>query len=145
MKFEVECRSANLKGIVESVVKVLISELRLQSSRKTLTIKTQRGLARNDGMRGVVGPHPLDNDMLVMMLDSNLRDQDLIETICHEMVHVKQFALGQAQIRYRGDKASFFWMGKRVKASYWDQPWEHDAWRREKVLASRIYKIIDNR
>lgn len=145
MQFEVECRSANLKGIVDHIVRILIKELRLQSSRKTLTIKTQRGLARNDGMRGVVGPHPLNPDQLVMLIDSQLKDQDLVETICHEMVHVKQFALGQAQIRYRGEKATFYWLGKKVKASYWDQPWEHDAWRREKVLASRIYRIIDKR
>jgi hypothetical protein len=58
------------------------------------------------------------------------------------MVHVKQFALGQTQIKYRGKKPTFYWMGKRVQADYWDQPWEQEAWRRERVLASRIYKIL---
>lgn len=96
-------------------------------------------------MRGVVGPDPDDSSHIVMLLDSALSHESLVETLCHEMVHVKQFALGHAKIKYRGKKATFHWMGRPVRAVYWDRPWEQEAWRREKVLASRIYKIIDSR
>ena len=142
MQYIVMCRSKARQALIDSLVKVLIPELRLTRSRFKLIVKTERGLAKRDDMRGVVGPNPDNPSIIVMLLDSALDNEQLIDTLCHEMVHVKQFALGQAQIRYRGEKATFYWLGKRVRADYWDQPWEQDAWRREKVLASRIYKII---
>ena len=142
MQYQIECRSKGRKALIDSLVRVLIPELRLTRSRFNLLIRTDRGLAQRDGMRGVVGPD-LDNPMsIIMLLDSALDQELLIDTLCHEMVHVKQFALGQAQIRYRGEKPTFYWLGRRVKSGYWDQPWEQDAWRRERVLASRIYKIL---
>jgi hypothetical protein len=142
MQYIVMCRSKARQALIDSLVKVLIPELRLTRSRFKLIVKTERGLAKRDDMRGVVGPNPDNPSIIVMLLDSALDNEQLIDTLCHEMVHVKQFALGQAQIRYRGEKATFYWLGKRVRADYWDQPWEQDAWRRERVLASRIYKII---
>jgi hypothetical protein len=142
MQYLIQCHSKARLALIDSMVRVLIPELNLTRSRFTLLVKTERGLAQRDGMRGVVGPDPTEPTSLIMLLDSKLDNENLINTLCHEMVHVKQFALGQAQIRYRGEKPTFYWLGKKVKACYWDQPWEQDAWRREKVLASRIYKII---
>ena len=142
MQYQIVCRSPGRKALIESIVRVLIPELRLTRSRSNLVIKTERGLAKRDGMRGAVHPDLDNTNTIVMLLDSALDSELLIGTLCHEMVHVKQFALGQAQIRYRGEKPTFYWLGKRIKASYWDQPWEQDAWRRERVLASRIYSII---
>ena len=142
MQYIVMCRSKARQALIDSLVKVLIPELRLGRSRFTLIVKTERGLAKRDGMRGVVGPNPDNPSIIVMLVDSALDDEKLIDTLCHEMVHVKQFALGQAQIRYRGEKPTFYWLGRKVRADYWDQPWEQEAWRKERVLASRIYKII---
>lgn len=142
MQYQIECRSKGRKALIDSLLRVLIPELRLTRSRFNLLIRTDRGLARRDGMRGVVGPDPDNPSSIIMLLDSALDHAVLIDTLCHEMVHVKQFALGQAQVRYRGEKPTFYWMGKKVKAVYWDQPWEQEAWRRERVLASRIYKIL---
>jgi hypothetical protein len=142
MQYQVICKSKARRVLIESMVRVLINELKLTRSRSVLTVKSEKGLIKKDQMRGVVGPDPADPSHIIMLLDSTLSNESLVETLCHEMVHVKQFALGQAKIKYRGKKATFHWMGRPVKAVYWDQPWEQDAWRREKVLASRIYKII---
>jgi len=142
MQYQIMCRSKGRQALIDSVVRVLIPELRLTRSRFDLIIRSHRGLAKQDGMRGVVGPDPADPTQLVMLVDSALDDEKLIDTLCHEMVHVKQFALGHAQIRYRGKKPTFYWLGRKIQADYWDQPWEQEAWRRERVLASRIYKII---
>lgn len=143
MQHQVICRSAKRQSLIEGVLRVLINELRLTKSRSFLTVRSQAGLVKQDEMRGVVGPDPNDSKHIIMLLDSQLDDETLISTLCHEMVHVKQFALGQARIQYRGKNPTFLWMGRKVKACYWDQPWEQDAWRREKVLASRIYKILN--
>jgi len=142
MQYQILCRSKGRQVLIDSIVRVLIAELKLTRSRCNLVIKTERGLATRDGMRGAVHPDPNNPTTILMLLDSALDSELLISTLCHEMVHVKQFALGQAQIRYRGEKPTFYWLGRRVKSGYWDQPWEQDAWRRERVLASRIYKII---
>ena len=142
MQYQIECRSKGRKALIDSLVQVLIPELKLTRSRFNLLIRTDRGLARRDGMRGVVGPDPDNPSSIIMLLDSALDQAVLIDTLCHEMVHVKQFALGQAQIRYRGKKPTLYWLGQKVQADYWDQPWEQEAWRRERVLASRIYKIL---
>ena len=142
MQYQIKCHSKERHALIESTVQVLIAELKLTRSRFSLLIKTDRGLAKRDGMRGVVATHPDNPTSIMMLLDSALDTELLISTLCHEMVHVKQFALGQTQVKYRGEKATIYWLGKRVKACYWDQPWEQEAWRRERVLASRIYKII---
>lgn len=142
MQFQVIARSRARQVLIDGIVQVLIQELKLTRSRSFLTVRTEAGLAKKDQMRGVVGPDPADPKHIVMLLDSALNHEDLVETLCHEMVHVKQFALGQAKIKYRGKRSTFHWMGRPVRAVYWDRPWEQDAWRREKVLASKIYKII---
>jgi len=142
MQYQISCRSKGRQALIDSLLRVLIPELKLTRSRFNLLIKSDRGLAKRDGMRGVVWPNPDDPMSIVMLLDSALDSEFLVSTLCHEMVHVKQFALGQTQIKYRGEKPTFYWMGKRVRAVYWDQPWEQEAWRRERVLASRIYKIL---
>jgi len=57
--------------------------------------------------------------------------------VCHEMVHVKQYARGElyessAQNKHR-------WQGKWINKDpdYWDQPWEIEAHGRETGLFVR--------
>jgi hypothetical protein len=38
---------------------------------------------------------------------------------------------------------SKFWMGQRIKSQYYDSPWEIEAYSKERVLANKIFKIID--
>ena len=67
--------------------------------------------------------------------------EKLIEVIAHEMVHIKQFVKGQLKRKGR----QIFWMGKRYvrsRVNYYDHPWEHDAWSKEKFLAAKIFKIL---
>jgi hypothetical protein len=61
----------------------------------------------------------------------------LLETICHEMVHVKQYARGEL---YEGSRVSKHrWQGKWIQEDpdYWDQPWEIEAMGREAGLFIR--------
>jgi hypothetical protein len=76
-----------------------------------------------------------------MHLSSRIDSEKLIEVIAHEMVHIKQFAKGQLKRIGR----QTFWMGKRYvrsKVNYYDHPWEHDAWSKEKFLSAKIFKIL---
>ena len=60
----------------------------------------------------------------------------LLETIAHEMVHVKQYARGEL---YQGIRVNKYrWQGKWVgNMDYWDEPWEIEAHGREAGLFIR--------
>lgn len=66
--------------------------------------------------------------------DCKLKLRKLLETIAHEMVHVKQYA------RRELHPSTNAWMGKTVnpdKVLYWDLPWEIEAHGREVGLFVR--------
>ena len=60
-------------------------------------------------------------------INKDTRLRRLLETVAHEMVHVKQFARGELN-----EKPA--WLGKTYninKTEYWDLPWEIEAHGRE--------------
>lgn len=67
----------------------------------------------------------------------NLRLRNLLETVAHEMVHVKQFARGELYESNRLGKHR--WQGKWLQKDpeYWDRPWEIEAHGREVGLFVR--------
>ena len=70
--------------------------------------------------------------------DSKLKLRRLLETIAHEMVHVKQFAKGEMVDVVRANKIR--WHGVDFDdedTSYYDQPWEIEAHGREMGLFVR--------
>lgn len=70
----------------------------------------------------------------MIRLDSNLNERGLLETLAHELVHVKQYAkdemkdLGNGNTRFAG---KYY---KNWDINYWDQPWEIEAHGRERGL-----------
>ena len=67
-------------------------------------------------------------------IERSLSMRTLLETVAHEMVHVKQYARGEL---YQGVRiAKHRWQGKWVSnnVNYWDQPWEIEAHGREAGL-----------
>ena len=75
-----------------------------------------------------------DNRTFEIEADKKLRLRKLLETIAHEMVHVKQYA------RRELHPVTDTWLGKTYnpeKMSYWDLPWEIEAHGREVGLFVR--------
>ena len=106
--------------------------------KKKLGLTMIKDLAKDHAANGVA--MRLTDGIYGMDLDSRLSMEKLIEVIAHEMVHIKQFVMGN--LKYEG--RSFYWHGKKVirsKINYYDHPWEIEAWSKEKVLASKIFKI----
>lgn len=70
-----------------------------------------------------------------------LGDDDVIKTLAHEMVHVKQYAKNELSKQLSATKGKGFrmtskWMGepwapKSKEDPYWDCPWEIEAYGRE--------------
>lgn len=71
-----------------------------------------------------------------IQIQKNKSKRYMMMTIAHEMVHLKQYAMGEL------DENLAVWKGKRVPANtdYWDQPWEIEAHGREYGLWSRFAK-----
>jgi len=64
---------------------------------------------------------------------------DLISTVCHEMVHVKQY------YRKEMDDTNNRWKSKKLPDAgldYMDRPWEKEAFRLEEKLAIECFKNI---
>lgn len=69
-----------------------------------------------------------------ILMNANMEEELLLETLAHEMVHVKQDARGERKERYKGGHR-LFWKGKdHTKTPYSKQPWEREAYRLEKKL-----------
>tara|TARA_R110001606_G_C14883458_1_gene591615 strand:+ start:54 stop:524 length:471 start_codon:yes stop_codon:yes gene_type:complete len=72
-------------------------------------------------------------------VDSTQPRQDMLETVAHEMVHVKQYSRGELKDVARSIKYCR-WNGKEINTSrtnYFDQPWEIEAHGREKGIFVR--------
>ena len=67
---------------------------------------------------------------------------DLVSTVCHEMVHGKQYAKGE--LRYRHKDGAQQWKAKIVsdKVEYMDLPWEKEAFKLERGLALQCFEEI---
>jgi hypothetical protein len=135
MNIVVHSRNKGKRALVEATAKLYKQELRLSSSKYTVEIQFKKDLLK-EGIKGSVCQ--LGPQHILMLLDSKLKDDRLFETLAHEMIHVKQYAKGQ----YKTFGAQRFWLGRRVRAKYWDQPWEREAMSKEKLLAGKIYAII---
>ena len=70
-------------------------------------------------------------------IHKNMSLRKVLETVCHEMVHVKQYARGEL---YESSRiAKHRWQGKWLHKDpdYWDCPWEIEAAGREAGLFIR--------
>jgi hypothetical protein len=140
MQVVLDMRKSDRKDMIEGCITLFIRELKLEKSKNTLFVSSKKDLEKETGAQGMVYPYAAG--LISMELDSRLNMNKLIQTLAHEMVHVRQIAKGQ--LSYDGKKV--FWKGKRYypkRMSYYDHPWEIDAWRNEKVLASRVWHTLE--
>jgi len=64
-----------------------------------------------------------------------MRTNKMLKSLAHEMVHVKQFAKNELKAKYFKDGYKTIWHGEICDIdSYWDQPWEIEAFTLEEEL-----------
>ncbi len=75
------------------------------------------------------------NRMFTIDVQKDLSLRDFITTICHEMVHVKQYARNEMDCYGRK------WKTKVIsdRVGYYDLPWEKEAYRLQDKLAQEIW------
>ena len=129
MTITVKGGSKSQKKHVRSMVKFCIKTLMPRMKTLDITVK----LTSPDGAYGYCLELD-DKRSFEIEVDRRLRLRTLLETVAHEMVHVKQYA------RRELHPVHDTWCGKTYnpkKVSYWDLPWEIEAHGRETGLFVR--------
>ena len=129
MTISIKGGTKSQKKYARSMVKFCIKTLMPRMKTLDITVK----LKNPNGAMGYC--LELDNNRTFEIeADKKLRLRKLLETIAHEMVHVKQYA------RRELHPVHDTWCGKTYnpkKTSYWDLPWEIEAHGREVGLFVR--------
>lgn len=79
-------------------------------------------------------------------IDKTLTEEETLLALAHEMVHLKQYAKGELKDIFRPARM-IKWRGERYLTDgvdYWEQPWEIEAYGREKGLYFKFLHFIKN-
>ena len=76
-----------------------------------------------------------NNRTFEIEIDKKQNFKDIVTTLCHEMVHVKQYARNEMSC-YGGK-----WKKKKISddTAYYDLPWEKEAYRMQDKLAQIVW------
>jgi hypothetical protein len=71
-------------------------------------------------------------------VNKNMGISMIVRTVLHELVHVKQFARGELDSKYKGMR----WKTAHVTddVDYMDLPWEKEAYKMEEKLAAKFWR-----
>jgi hypothetical protein len=75
-----------------------------------------------------------DADEVILTISKRLSVQEMIVTLFHEMIHVKQYADGRLE-------QVGVWLGKKYECAYDQLPWEIEAHEMEKVMMEKFGEI----
>ena len=143
MEIEVLTRSKQ-KGISELLgnsAAFFAKKLNVEKCNYKVYICTKRNLKR-EGHMGLCAK--TGEREITVAVDSNLPLPNILYTLAHEMVHVKQICRGQYRSEIlRNGRVAHFWMGKRVKAEYSHRPWEREAFMREGLLTRFLSDMVE--
>lgn len=121
-----------LRDIAEKTVMRMIKEM--MPRMRTLEIEVQIKKLKGD----VAGWCMMEdtNRQFTLEISNELTLRDFITTVCHEMVHVKQYARNEMN----GD--GIRWKKGKVKegTGYYDLPWEKEAYRLQDKLAMIMWE-----
>jgi hypothetical protein len=126
-----ESQKKYVKSIVEFCIKTMMPRMK-NSLYVEIRLKKLNGsahgycLACNEDGERADRPRTFE-----LEIDKSMKMRNLLETVAHEMVHVKQYARSELYQNTRDN--THRWQGKWLKKqlNYWDQPWEIEAHGRE--------------
>ena len=81
-----------------------------------------------------------NNRTFEIELHNKVSIKELVTNLCHEMVHLKQYARKEMNDGIVNGVAK--WKTKTIPedTNYWDLPWEKEAYRMEKKLADDVWE-----
>ena len=81
-----------------------------------------------------------NNRMFTIEVHKKLGIKELVTTICHEMIHVKQYARKEMTDDLV-ENGQAVWRGRKVNPNtkYYDLPWEKEAYRLQDKFANLVW------
>lgn len=140
MEILIQSRSKAKRGLLEAVVGFYKQKLKLQRSRYNIIVTTINGFSKATGMNGATAL--IDHETIAIAIDSRLDIEKCLTVLAHEMVHVKQYALGQLKYTFIDNEVVYYWCGKEFHTEYYESPWELEAFGRERILANGIAQLL---
>jgi|TARA_B110000503_G_scaffold75014_1_gene115793 hypothetical protein len=70
-------------------------------------------------------------DEIIIGINPKQTKAEIIRTLFHEMVHVKQYVRGQL---LHNDDDTSMWNGRECDLPYWERPWEKEAYEYEDAM-----------
>lgn len=122
------------RDVVKAATEWAINELMLEGRGKVVV-----------KMCGEIGAYGqatfLYDDVFMVHIAKHKSVKELIQTVFHELTHVKQFVFDGFDLYSNGAS----WRGKTMKVSnthwgYWKSPWEREARKNEKKLWKKYSK-----
>ena len=151
MKITVVGGSKRKRELAPAALEFFAEKLMSKRLARVLDIEVhfKRNMAkRNGGHTGMLDW--LDrNDRpreFIIIVDAGLDILETVETLAHEMVHVKQGATGEMTRLEHVDPHMVRWQGERTlfkDVHYYDFPWEIEAYGRQQGLAVRFFEMED--
>lgn len=146
MKISVRGRNENLSKPEIRFVLRTFAALLIESSRIVKNLDVHVKCLKLDPLDfGYCSPRDFDRYQsreFTVIVNSQHDRKKQIRTLAHEMVHLKQYALGELWQYGCGD---YKWMGKRLpldEGAYRKLPWEIEAWNSEESLVKYYQKTL---
>jgi len=118
--------------LISSVISFMEKELKLSNILIDVEVSN---LFANENAYGFCS-HSSTNEYTIE-LDRTLELYDLIETICHEMIHVKQYTFGE--LVDQGNKALY--KNHLYEIDDLSSPWEQEAYEKENFYTNLFLKV----
>ena len=125
------------REICEKVAKFMIGKL--LPRYRTLDIEIKLQDLKNDDAVGWCQMEE-NNRMFTIEVHKKLGIKELVTTICHEMIHVKQYARKEMTDDLV-ENGQAVWRGRKVNPNtkYYDLPWEKEAYRLQDKFANLVW------
>lgn len=133
MKVSVKGTTKKQKEYVKSLVKFCHKKLMPRMNDIEIDVVFRKYKKKDEDYgccHAIDGPRPDRPRVFEIEVNSRMKLRTILETIAHEMVHVKQHA--QSTLYYSPKRKQWRWEGSWLKKepNYWEQPWEVEAWGR---------------
>ena len=138
-----------IRKLVESATRFYAEKLmgkRLTENLK-ITVNLKRNLLSKEGLEGsaVWEDDSYRPREFIVEIDSTVKVRNILLTLAHEMVHVKQWAKDEmyeylntiGMVRFKGEKVHL------DSLEYWDQPWEIEAYGKQLGLFIRYCECMN--
>ena len=129
MPIDIQGTSRKKTFLIRQVIEYMMNELKLKNIFIDVEVSN---LFVNEKAYGFCSCQNI-NEFLIE-LDKTLNVQELIETICHEMIHVKQYATGELVEKGK----NILYKNCLYESSSDSSPWEKEAYEKEIIFADKF-------